>query len=322
MKRLAASFTIAARDVGMREDQAVDAARYVVRYYAEVIDRLSGYSTLDIHYHRLEVDEIFEILDERGDSVNRKRVKKLERSARRRTSEQAVRKLTEEGDDGAPADRRRPTADRAHRRRDRQPAGGAARPVRRDDAAPPRAHPAPVRVRRRGPQGRRRRQRRARGLRRADVVLRRWDAAHAAGQAGGAVGPVARRRGRVPAPVPGPARRRRPEADAGGERPIPRLAEPAGRRLLRPPAARHEGLARAGEGLVVVSRLRAAVRSRARVRARAIGRAGADRRLPGPRRRRVPGCRLTVRGRCTPIALRPTSNCCARRRGTASSRLW
>src|SRR5207342_501412 len=50
VKRLAASFTIAARDVGMREDQAVDAARYVVRYYAEVIDRLSGYSTIDIHY--------------------------------------------------------------------------------------------------------------------------------------------------------------------------------------------------------------------------------------------------------------------------------
>ncbi len=100
VKRLAASFTIAARDVGMREDQAVDAARYVVRYYAEVIDRLSGYSTLDIHYHRLEVDEIFEILDERGDTVNRKRVRRLERSARRRTSEQAVRKLTEEGDDG------------------------------------------------------------------------------------------------------------------------------------------------------------------------------------------------------------------------------
>jgi uncharacterized protein (DUF2252 family) len=100
VKRLAASFTIAARDVGLREDQAVEAAREVVRWYGRILARLSELSTLEIHYSRLELDEVRSILIERGDKANLRRTQALERSARRRTSEQVTRKLTETRPDG------------------------------------------------------------------------------------------------------------------------------------------------------------------------------------------------------------------------------
>ena len=100
VKRLAASFAVAARDEGLRDDQAAEAAREVVRWYALIMNQLVGFSTIDIHYHRLEVDEIVEILEERGDTKNLRRIAELERKARRKTSEHAVRKLTEIGPDG------------------------------------------------------------------------------------------------------------------------------------------------------------------------------------------------------------------------------
>jgi len=100
VKRLAASFAIAARDEGLRDDQARDAAREVVRWYALIMNRLVGFSTIDIHYHRLEIEEIVDILQARGDKRNLKRILEFERRARRKTSEHAVRKLTETGPDG------------------------------------------------------------------------------------------------------------------------------------------------------------------------------------------------------------------------------
>jgi uncharacterized protein (DUF2252 family) len=100
VKRLAASFAIAARDVGLRDDQALEAAREVVRWYALVMARLSTYSTLEIHYTKLEFDEMAAILTRRGDKANLRRLTRLERQARKRTSEQVTRKLTEKRPDG------------------------------------------------------------------------------------------------------------------------------------------------------------------------------------------------------------------------------
>jgi uncharacterized protein (DUF2252 family) len=100
VKRLAASFAVAARDEGLRDDQAREAAAEVVRWYALIMNQLVGFSTIDIHYHRLEVEEIVEILQERGDKKNLRRIAELERRARRKTSEHAARKFTETGPDG------------------------------------------------------------------------------------------------------------------------------------------------------------------------------------------------------------------------------
>ena len=120
---------------------------------------------------------------------------------------------------------------------------------------PPRARRA-LPVRRLRAQGRRRRQRRHALLRRPARGPRRGRPALPPGQGGDRVGP--RPVSRVEPPQqPRRARRRRPAADAGDARHLPRLDARTGRpRLLLPPAVGHEGLGRhrdpapAGHGLL------------------------------------------------------------------------
>ena len=94
----------------------------------------------------------------------------------------------------------------------------------------------PLRAGRRGPQGRRRRQRRHPLLDRPVRGRRRRRPAAAADQGGPAVGARARAAHRLDLPQPRRAGRARPAADAGGQRPVPRLVD-----STRPPASTTTG---------------------------------------------------------------------------------
>ena len=172
------------------------------------------------------------------------RVKKKVAEARKQTHEHVFHKLTVTGRRAAADRRSAPAAlpspkdvtERAHRatffkRLSRDPAGGAAHPVR------------PLHAGRRGVQGRRRRQRRDALLRRALPGGPRRSPVPP-GQGGAPLGA----RAFTPAARGGaqrPARRGRAAADAVGERHLPRLVARARRpRLLCPPAAGHEDRAR------------------------------------------------------------------------------
>ncbi|HWK29308.1 MAG TPA: DUF2252 domain-containing protein [Solirubrobacter sp.] len=98
VKRLAASFVIAARDVGLREDQAAAVTEACVSEYRRVMDDLSEQSPLEVFYTRVELETLAQIAAGYGERA-RKGVARVERRARRRTSEQALDKLgvVEEG---------------------------------------------------------------------------------------------------------------------------------------------------------------------------------------------------------------------------------
>ena len=149
--------------------------------------------------------------------------------------------------------RRRPVADRRrpagrHPRRDRR-AGSAAlekdvQRLSRDAGREPSRARRALSVRRLRAQGRRRRKRRHPLLRRPARGSRRGRSAAPPGQGGDRLGPATLPRDE-PAHEPRRAGRRRPAADAGDARHLPRL-DPRARRpgLLLPPAVGHEGLGR------------------------------------------------------------------------------
>lgn len=90
VKRLAASFVVAAREVGLPGDEAAAAARAVGRMYADTTSELAQLSPLEIFNQRLEVDDVARTA---VDPRNARRVRRLGREARRRTSAQAFHKL-------------------------------------------------------------------------------------------------------------------------------------------------------------------------------------------------------------------------------------
>ena len=58
LKRLAASVTIAGRENELTGKQIRSAARSAVRSYRETLQQTTGYSPLDLHYFRIEVDSL------------------------------------------------------------------------------------------------------------------------------------------------------------------------------------------------------------------------------------------------------------------------
>ena len=91
LKRLTASFVVAARTYGFGNDAGRDAAREVVRAYAYRTERLSECSTLDIWYAKTAETDVLAFA--KGRRLQR-RLEKDFAKARRRDSMQAVAKLT------------------------------------------------------------------------------------------------------------------------------------------------------------------------------------------------------------------------------------
>jgi uncharacterized protein (DUF2252 family) len=103
VKRLAASFTIAARNNGFSEAHTRSATLSAVASYRKAMLEFAGMGTLDIWYAHLSGDELFARLtaaakDARTRKVSRTRAKALRRRALTRDSLQALSKLGERVD--------------------------------------------------------------------------------------------------------------------------------------------------------------------------------------------------------------------------------
>ena len=93
VKRLAASFAVAGRGRGFREDQRRSAVQGVVREYREAMRRFAKERNLDVWYTRLDVSEILQYQA----SVRKKELKTFERNmakARAKDSQRALSRLT------------------------------------------------------------------------------------------------------------------------------------------------------------------------------------------------------------------------------------
>ncbi|MFC9594993.1 DUF2252 domain-containing protein [Streptomyces sp. NPDC056944] len=95
VKRLAASVTVAALQNGSTKPKAHRAALVAVESYRTTMRRLAGLGELDVWYERISADDILHVVRRE----DRARLTKRLASARRRTSLQALNKLTEK--DGA-----------------------------------------------------------------------------------------------------------------------------------------------------------------------------------------------------------------------------
>ena len=254
VKRLAASLEVAGRERLHRPRSARIVRWPAWRYRRDDARASPRMRNLDALVRRLDTEHI-----ERPSTAPRRRLRKGPRSnlakARTKDSMQAFEKLTDDRRRGA-ADHHRPTADRAGR-------GSGHGATRRQFTERLREHASRLplgRCRRIaatcwsssatsiGPQGRRGRQRRHPRLDRADAGSRRRRPAVPAGEGGPGVGPGGvRRRQRVR--ERGRAGRRRPAADAGGQRHLARLA-------ARPRDRRHRArlLPAAAEGLEGIGR--------------------------------------------------------------------
>ena len=95
LKRLAASFVVACRDVRMTDEQAVGVAATAVRSYRERLWEFAERSPLEIWYDRIDLARAAEIAP---DKAARKRQEQLEQQARKRVAENLFPKLvTTEG---------------------------------------------------------------------------------------------------------------------------------------------------------------------------------------------------------------------------------
>lgn len=95
VKRLAASLAVAARDNGQGGGRPRRAALAAVRGYAETMRHLAGRGELDVWYTRIDAADLLAVLRK---PKQRKRVEDGLAHARRRTSLQALGKLTQERD--------------------------------------------------------------------------------------------------------------------------------------------------------------------------------------------------------------------------------
>ncbi|HEY4279427.1 MAG TPA: DUF2252 domain-containing protein [Conexibacter sp.] len=94
LKRLAASFVVAARDAGLRDDQARDAAAGVVRAYQQMLAEAACLTPLEIFHGAISIDELHAEAAREGIAAQQ-RIDRLQRRSLRHTSLQAARKLTE-----------------------------------------------------------------------------------------------------------------------------------------------------------------------------------------------------------------------------------
>jgi len=94
VKRLAASITIAARNNGFNKDQCRAATRSAMQNYREHIVESSELSPLDLHYYRIESNEVLEDIAKHG-KKHRKWKKDILEKAGRKNSLRALKKLTD-----------------------------------------------------------------------------------------------------------------------------------------------------------------------------------------------------------------------------------
>ncbi len=96
VKRLATSLYVGGRDKGMSEAECLEAARLAVRGYREGIATAGARSALDRFTYQVDTETIEPLLRKEG----REELRRTVRRARRRTSEQVVRKITTRTADG------------------------------------------------------------------------------------------------------------------------------------------------------------------------------------------------------------------------------
>ncbi|WP_278263762.1 DUF2252 domain-containing protein [Nocardia sp. AG03] len=105
VKRLAASVAVAARDNGFDDIRAAAAAECAGRGYREAMATMAGLDSLSIWYERVDADRVLAAIPK---EKRRKVVEKTMNSARKRTSLQALDKLTEPDTDGTPRIKNQP----------------------------------------------------------------------------------------------------------------------------------------------------------------------------------------------------------------------
>jgi uncharacterized protein (DUF2252 family) len=101
LKRLAASFEIAARDRGFAAGTGADLARRASRSYRTGIATFAGMGRLEVWYSRLDAEELQRRWGDAAGAGTLKRFQKTLRKARRKTSARAFSRYTVVGPDGA-----------------------------------------------------------------------------------------------------------------------------------------------------------------------------------------------------------------------------
>jgi uncharacterized protein (DUF2252 family) len=99
LKRLAASFVLAAKNIGMHKKQSRRLAARCVRAYREAMARYAKMDTMELWYETLSVDDFVE-WQAMADDELRKRLDRFTVGAKRKTSLQALSKLAERDDEG------------------------------------------------------------------------------------------------------------------------------------------------------------------------------------------------------------------------------
>ncbi len=95
VKRLGASFAVAARAKGLNDNDGQNAVARVALSYANALTRLASLSTLDAWYWSIDVEVLNMFMNASGDAVTRKRADKAIARAQAHDRLQAVDKLTE-----------------------------------------------------------------------------------------------------------------------------------------------------------------------------------------------------------------------------------
>ncbi|HYB28917.1 MAG TPA: DUF2252 domain-containing protein [Solirubrobacteraceae bacterium] len=100
LKRLAASFAVAARGRGLNDSQAEAAVRACVRHYRERTLANARLSTLDVWYQSIPVEAVLEVLLPGAGRSERKKTEKALGKAQSRTNLGALRRFAEKTNDG------------------------------------------------------------------------------------------------------------------------------------------------------------------------------------------------------------------------------
>jgi uncharacterized protein (DUF2252 family) len=95
LKRLAASFAVAGRDLGLDAEERRAVNTEVGRSYREAIEALSGMRSLDVWYARLDLDELMQLVNEAASRKQAKRAEKNVAKAQTKDSMKAFTRLTE-----------------------------------------------------------------------------------------------------------------------------------------------------------------------------------------------------------------------------------
>jgi uncharacterized protein (DUF2252 family) len=96
VKRLVASFVVAARDNGHRPKEQRAAARAAAQSYRETMATLAAMRFLDIWYARIDIQDLLDQLAPRADKATMKATEKNLAKARRRTSLGSLQKFAEQ----------------------------------------------------------------------------------------------------------------------------------------------------------------------------------------------------------------------------------